>query len=50
MDQSRQQQGVNTPYDDAFKSILRKCPRLALSLINEMFARPGMIQEVYSGH
>ena len=41
--------GLNTPYDSAFKSIIRKCPRMALYLINEMFYKNGLIEEHYSG-
>ena len=41
--------GLNTPYDSAFKSIIQKCPRLALFLINEMFYRSGLIQKEYDG-
>ena len=43
------QKGLNTPYDSAFKSIIQKCPRLALFLINEMFYRNGLIQKQYNG-
>ena len=39
----------STPYDDAFKSIARKCPRLTLPLINELFFRTGLSGEEYSG-
>ena len=41
--------GLNTPYDSAFKSVIQKCPRLALFLINEMFYRNGLIQKKYDG-
>ena len=41
--------GLNTPYDSAFKSIIKKCPRMALSLINEMFFRTGLMEEEYDG-
>ena len=41
--------GMNKPYDSAFKSIIQKCPRLALFLINEMFFRNGLIQKEYDG-
>ena len=41
--------GLSTPYDDAFKSIVKKCPRLAVPLINEMFFRTGLSDEEYSG-
>ena len=40
---------INTPYDDAFKSIVKKCPRLAVPLINEMFFRTGLSDEEYTG-
>ena len=43
------QKGLNTPYDSSFKSIVKKCPRLALFLINEMFFRTGLIDEQYDG-
>lgn len=43
------QKGLNTPYDSAFKSIIKKCPRIALFLINEMFYKPGLIEEKYDG-
>ena len=41
--------GFSTPYDSAFKSIIKKCPRMALFLINEMFYRTGLINEKYDG-
>lgn len=41
--------GLNTPYDSAFKSIIQKCPRLALFLINEMFYQNRLIPEKYDG-
>ena len=43
------QKGLNTPYDSAFKSIIKKCPRMALFLINEMFHKTGLIEEEYDG-
>ncbi|MDO4805368.1 MAG: hypothetical protein Q4A32_11175 [Lachnospiraceae bacterium] len=43
------QKGLNTPYDSAFKSIVKKCPRMSLFLINEMFYKPGLIDEEYDG-
>ena len=43
------QKGINTPYDSAFKSIVKKCPRMALFLINEMFHKTGLIDEKYDG-
>ena len=43
------QKGLNTPYDSAFKSIIKKCPRMALFLINEMFYKTGLIEEKYDG-
>ena len=43
------QKGLNTPYDSAFKSIIKKCPRMALFLINEMFFKTGLIDEAYDG-
>ena len=43
------QKGLNTPYDSAFKSIIKKCPRVALFLINEMFYKSGLIEEEYDG-
>ena len=46
---SKQQQGLNTPYDNAFKSIIKKCPRMALFLINEMFYKTNLIDEKYDG-
>lgn len=48
MDQAAQK-GLNTPYDSAFKSIVKKCPRMALFLINEMFYNTGLIDEEYDG-
>lgn len=30
-------ENVNTPYDDAFRTLLVKCPTLAIPLINEVF-------------
>ena len=41
--------GLNKPYDSAFKSIIQKCPRLTLFLINEMFYRNGLIEKPYDG-
>ena len=43
------QKGLNTPYDSAFKSIIKKCPRMALFLIDEMFYKTGLIEERYDG-
>ena len=43
------QKGLNTPHDSAFKSIIKKCPRVALFLINEMFYKSGLIEEEYDG-
>lgn len=43
------QKGLNTPYDSAFKSIIKKCPRMALFLINEMFYKTRLIDEAYDG-
>ena len=43
------QKGINTPYDSAFKSIVKKCPRMALFLINEMFYKAGLTDEEYDG-
>ena len=40
---------LNTPYDSAFKSIIQKCPRLSLFLINEMFYRNQLIPKEYDG-
>ena len=40
-----EQKGLNKPYDSAFKSIIQKCPRLALFLINEMFYQRGLISK-----
>jgi predicted transposase YdaD len=40
---------LNTPYDNAFKSIIKKCPRMALFLINEMFYKTNLIDEKYDG-
>ena len=28
---------VNTPYDDAFRTLLVKCPTLVVPLVNEIF-------------
>ena len=44
-----EQKGLNKPYDSAFKSIIQKCPRLALFLINEMFYQRGLISKKYDG-
>lgn len=44
------QKGMNTPYDNAFKSIIQKCPRLILFLINEMFYKNGLIEKPYKGN
>jgi len=41
--------GLSKPYDSAFKSIIQKCPRLALFLINELFFKNGLIQSEYTG-
>ena len=41
--------GLNKPYDSAFKSVVQKCPRLALFLINEMFYRNGLIPKQFDG-
>ena len=43
------EKGLNTPYDSAFKSVIKKCPRMALFLINEMFFRTGLVDEEYDG-
>ena len=43
------EKGLNTPYDSAFKSVIKKCPRMALFLINEMFFRTGLVEEEYDG-
>ena len=43
------QKGFSTPYDSAFKSVIKKCPRMALFLINEMFYRSGLTEEEYDG-
>ena len=43
------EKGINTPYDSAFKSVIKKCPRMALFLINEMFFRTGLTDEEYDG-
>ena len=37
--------GLNTPYDDAFKSVISKCPALTIPLINEMFFHTGLSDE-----
>ena len=44
-----EQKGLNKPYDSAFKSIVQKCPRLALFLIDEMFYQNGVISKEYDG-
>ncbi len=44
-----EQKGLNKPYDSAFKSIVQKCPRLALFLIDEMFYQNGLISKEYDG-
>ena len=41
--------GMNTPYDDAFKSIIKKCPTMTLPLINELFYQRHLIDEEYTG-
>ena len=28
---------INTPYDDAFRTLLQDCPELVIPLINELF-------------
>lgn len=43
------QKGPSKPYDSAFKSIVQKCPRLALFLINEMFYQRGLTSKEYDG-
>lgn len=48
MDEAKKK-GINTPYDSAFKSIIKKCPRMSLFLINEMFYKTGLIDEEYDG-
>lgn len=30
-------ENTNTPYDDAFRTLLVKCPTLAIPLVNEVF-------------
>ena len=47
--ESQNHPGMNTPYDDAFKSVVQKCPTLALFLINELFFRRGLSDEEYTG-
>lgn len=42
---NQKQKGLNKPYDSAFKSIVQKCPRLALFLIDEMFYQNGVISK-----
>ncbi|MBQ7488482.1 MAG: hypothetical protein IJT77_13405, partial [Clostridia bacterium] len=44
-----QAQGLYTPYDSAFKSIVRKCPRMVLPLINELFFEKQFIEERFDG-
>ena len=46
---NQKQKGLNKPYDSAFKSIVQKCPRLALFLIDEMFYQNGVISKEYDG-
>lgn len=46
---SEQVQSISMPYDSAFKSIIKKCPRLCLMLINELFYHAGLSDEEYDG-
>ena len=39
----------STPYDSAFKSVVKKCPKLALFLINALFYEKGLSEEEYTG-
>ena len=36
-------ENVNTPYDDAFRTLLVKCPTLVIPLVNEAFHDRGFI-------
>lgn len=36
---------VNTPYDDAFRTLLVKCPTLVIPLVNEAFHEEYGLQE-----
>ena len=37
---------INTPYDDAFRTLLQDCPELVIPLINELFGTDYTGQEV----
>ena len=37
---------INTPYDDAFRTLLQDCPELVIPLINELFGTNYTGQEV----
>ncbi len=47
----RQRSGktVATPYDDAFRSLVEKCHKSTIFLINEMFRETGYLKEEYNG-
>ena len=36
---------INTPYDDAFRTLLQDCPELVIPLINELFGTDYTGQE-----
>ena len=38
-------ENVNTPYDDAFRTLLVKCPTLVIPLINEVFHEKYELRE-----
>ena len=38
-----------TPYDDVFRSLVEKCRKATILLINEMFRESGYLEEEYSG-
>ena len=37
---------INTPYDDAFRTLLQDCPELVIPLINELFGTDYTGQEL----
>ena len=42
----RKLETINTPYDDAFRTLLQDCPELVIPLINELFGTNYTGQEV----
>lgn len=41
-------ESTNTPYDDAFRTLLVKCPMLAVPLVNEVFHEEYELREKVS--